>query len=152
MSKHWNGFLSYCRSERTNVIFLLSLLYISLFIKVKMQQYCQNLVRSSLLPENGEGIFNLISLGEVVDTEEEAMLWSLGGSRFSWEKRSMREFGSLGLGSKWKESDKGSASSMLFFLFLHWGSPQCLFVHLVYTRWRSSVCLWEYSFVMTLRS
>ena len=62
------------RSERMNVIFLLSLLYISLFIKVKMQQSCQNLVRSSLLPENGEGIFNLISLGEVVNTEEEAML------------------------------------------------------------------------------
>ena len=80
------------RSERTNVIFLLLLLDISLFIEVKTQQSCQNLVRSSLLPENGEGIFNLISLGEAVGAEKEAMSLLLGGPRFSWEKGSKREF------------------------------------------------------------
>ena len=32
--------------------------------------------------------------------EEETMLLFLGGLRFSWEKRSRREFGLSGLGSK----------------------------------------------------
>ena len=88
------------KSDKTNAIFLLLLLYILSLIEVKTQQSCQNLVRSSLFPENGEGMFNLISLGETVDAEEEAMSLLFGGPRFSWEKRSRREFGSLGLGSK----------------------------------------------------
>ena len=66
------------KSDKTNVIFLLLLLYILLLIKVKTQQSCQNLVRSSLLPENDEGMLSLISLGEVVGVEEEAMLLLLG--------------------------------------------------------------------------
>ena len=83
-----------------NTIFLLLLLYILSLIEVKTQQSCQNLVRSSLLPENGEGMLSLISLGEAVGVEEEVMSLLLGGPRFSWEKRSRREFRSLGLGSK----------------------------------------------------
>ena len=71
------------RSERTNAIFLLLLLYILSFIEVKMQQSCQNLVRSSLLPENGEGMLSFISLGEGTDAEEEAMSLLLGGLRFN---------------------------------------------------------------------
>ena len=139
------------KSDKMNVIFLLLLLYILSLIEVKTQRSCQNLVRSSLFPENGEGMFSLISLGEAVGGEEQASLL-LGGPRFSWEKRFRREFRSSGLGLKWKESDKGSMSLMLFFLFLHWGSPQCLFVCLVYARQRSSIHLWEHSFVMTSRS
>ena len=38
------------------------------------------------------------------------MLSDLKGPKFSCEKRLRSEFGSLGLGSKWKESNKGSAS------------------------------------------
>ena len=106
-------------SDKTNVIFLLSLLYILLLIEMKMQQSCQNLVRSSLLPENDEDILSLISQGEAVGVMEEAMSLLLGGLRFSWEKRSRSEFGLSGLGSKRKESDKGLMSPMLFFLFLH---------------------------------
>ena len=70
-------------SDKMNAIFLLLLLYILLLIKVKTQQSCQNLVRSSLLPENGEGMLILIPLGEAVGVEEEAMLLLLGGPRFS---------------------------------------------------------------------
>ena len=70
-------------SDRTNAIFLLLVLYILLLIAVKTQQSCQNLMRSSLLPENGEAILSLISLEEVAGTEEEAMSLLLEGLRFS---------------------------------------------------------------------
>ena len=66
-----------------NVIFLLSLLYILSLIEVKTQQSCQNLVRSFLLPENGEGMLSFISLGEEAGTEEEAMLLLLEDPRFN---------------------------------------------------------------------
>ena len=115
-------------SNRTNVIFLLSVLYISLLIAVKMQQSCQNLMRSSLLPENGKGMLSLISLGEAVGVEGEAMLLLEGGLRVSWEKRLRREFGSLGLGLKWKKSDKGLTSPMLFFSVCTLGISS-VFVH-----------------------
>ena len=111
------------------------------WLKWKTQQSCQNLVRSYLLPENGKGMFNFISLGEEAGAEEEAMLKLLGGPRFNWEKRSRREFELSGLGSKWKESNKGSASSIFFFLFLHWGSPQCLLIHLFSGRKIKIKCL-----------
>ena len=69
--------------------------------------------------------------------EEEAMLFLLGGPRFNLEKRSRRGFGSSGLGLKWKESDKGSMSSMLFFLFYTQGISSvfiCLFGGSMYVR------------------
>ena len=121
---------------------------------MKTQQFCQNLVRSSLLPENGKGILSFISLGEAVGVEEEAMLLLLGGPRFSWEKRSRREFGSLGLGSKWKESDKESMSPMLFFLVYTLGISS-VFIHsfIWCMRDKNQVFIWwEHSFVMTLRN
>ena len=71
-------------NDKMNAIFLLLLLYISSLIEVKTQQSCQNLVRSSLLPEHGEGILSLISLGEAMGLEEEeAVLFLLGGPRFN---------------------------------------------------------------------
>ena len=116
-------------NDKTNAIHLLSLLYISSLIEVKMQQSCHNLVRSFLFPEKSKGMLSLISLGEAADAEEEeAMLFSLEGPRLSWAKRSRRELGLLGLGLKWIESNKGSLSPILLIQFIHWGSPQHLFV------------------------
>ena len=71
------------KSDKTNAIFLLLLLYILSLIEVKTQQSCQNLVRSSLFPENGKGMFNFISLGEEAGAEEEAMLLLLEDPRFN---------------------------------------------------------------------
>ena len=79
-----------------------------------MQQSCQNFVRSSHFPEEGKGILSFTFLREVEGAVvKEAILSELEEPKFNWEKRSRREFGSLGLGSKWKESDKGSLSPIV---------------------------------------
>ena len=85
------------------------------------------------MPEKGEGILSLTSLGEVEGAaEEEAMLSELEGPKFNHEKRSRREFQSLGLGLKWKESDKGLVSPMVLIQIIHWGLLSvCLFIHFV---------------------
>ena len=96
-----------------------------------MQQSCQNFIGSSHLPDKGKSILSFTSLEEVVGAAavEGAILFSLGGSRFNWAKRSRRELGSSGLGSKSKESNKGLVSSIVLVQVIHWGFPQCSFVH-----------------------
>ena len=61
--------------------------------------------------------------------EVEAISSELEGPRFNQEKRSRREFRPLGLGSKWKESNKKLTSPIVSVQITHWGFPSvCFFV------------------------